>query len=249
MTLAFVNILCCDEGAPDAVDPSRLFVGHHILQVLYGRTIVATGGQSITAIKRLDSNGWVDDGVCKDKTQRMSETEYARPVTSVPSISFRKPRMEDGVSVWRAVEQTGTLEQNTAYFYAIFCSDFSDTCLIAEQENEIAGFVIGYHPPSQPGTAFCWQIGVLPHWRGHGLGQRLLRAWLDMSANRHIEWITATVAVDNAASSRLFKSFSQSLGVACDVSPHFSERHFPPGHSAEPIYRIGPFVRDAVRRV
>lgn len=172
----------------------------------------------------------------------MSETEYARTVTAGSSIVFRSPQVADGVGLWRAVEKAGTLEQNTAYFYLIFCSDFADTCLVAQDGDEIAGFVIGYHPPNESSTAFVWQVGVLPAWRGQGLGKRMLDAWLELPANRHVRWVTATVADDNVASEQLFKRFAKSRGVRCEISPHFDEWHFPAGHRPEPIYRIGPIV-------
>ncbi|MCD8494394.1 MAG: diaminobutyrate acetyltransferase [Burkholderiaceae bacterium] len=180
----------------------------------------------------------------------MSETDYAhhyaRPLAATSSITLRTPNTADGVAVWRAVQNTGTLEPNTAYFYLIFCSDFRHTCLIAEDGNEIAGVLIGYHPPSQPDTAFCWQIGVLAQWRGQGLGKRLLSAWLDLPANRHVRWLTATVADDNQASDKLFRGFAESMGMSCTVSPRFISDHFPAGHRPEPIYRIGP-IRSGAR--
>lgn len=179
----------------------------------------------------------------------MSETEYARIVTSRSSIVFRRPCTQDGVAVWHAVERAGTLEQNTAYFYLIFCSDFANTCLIAEEDGEVAGFVIGYQPPTEPRTAFVWQIGVLPQWRGQGLGKRMLHAWLALPANQGVQWVTATVSDDNAASDQLFRGFASSLEVACDVSPHFTQGHFPAGHRPELIYRIGPIIRGALERL
>lgn len=170
----------------------------------------------------------------------MSEIQYLGKARPTSSITFRMPRAEDGAAVWRAVQKAGTLEVNTSYFYLIFCSDFRETCLIAEDGTDIAGILIGLHPPKSPDTAFCWQIGVLPAWQGQGLATRMLSAWLDLPANRDIRWVTATVADDNIASARLFEGFARSRAVSCTVSPHFTESHFPAGHRPEPLYRIGP---------
>ena len=179
----------------------------------------------------------------------MSETVQERKINSTSNLRFRAPRPEDGVAVWRTVCEAGTLEPNTSYFYLIFCTDFSDTCLIALDGDDIAGVLVGYQPPNEPKTAFCWQIGVLPAWRGQGLGKRMLSSWLDLPGNQDVQWVTATVADDNEASEHLFQSFAKSLGVTCSVTPHFTEHHFPPGHSPEPMYRIGPINRDARLRV
>lgn len=178
-----------------------------------------------------------------------NNTRAIEAIEASSAITFRAPRAEDGLAVWRTVQATGTLETNTAYFYLIFCSDFSQTCLIAESGNEVAGVLIGYHPPEQSETAFCWQVGVLPAWQGKGLGKQILRSWLDLPGNQSVKWVTATVADDNAASDQLFRSFARSLDVPCVVSEHFTADHFPAGHRPEPMYRIGPIHRDVRSRV
>ena len=170
----------------------------------------------------------------------MSEIAQTSKNNVLTDITFRQATAEDALDVWQAVQLAGTLEVNTAYFYLVFCTDFSDTCLVAEHEGSIIGFVVGYHPPQQTETAFCWQIGMIPAWQGKGLGQRLLAAWLALPGNQHVTWLTATVADDNAASDALFRRFADKLGVACEVTPHFTEALLQPGHRPEPLYRIGP---------
>ena len=170
----------------------------------------------------------------------MSEIKNTSKPDVLTDITYRPATASDGVAVWRAVQQAGTLEVNTAYFYLIFCSDFSDTCLIAEHDGEIAGVLIGYHPPREPDTAFCWQIGIVPSWQGKGLGRRMLSAWLALPANQGVQWLTATVADDNPASDRLFQSFARDLNVTCSIQPHFTQALLQPGHRPEPLYRIGP---------
>lgn len=170
----------------------------------------------------------------------MSETTTTHKFDALTDITFRQATAADGLAVWRVVQQAGTLEVNTGYFYLIFCTDFADTCLVAEHEGLVIGVVIGYHPPQQTQTAFCWQIGIVPTWQGQGLGQRMLSAWLALPGNRDVIWLTATVADDNVASDRLFRGFAKSHGVACAVTPHFTESLLEPGHRPEPLYRIGP---------
>ena len=170
----------------------------------------------------------------------MRETEHTNTVKIDSTFSFRTATMQDGVAVWKAVQAAGTLELNTAYFYLIFCSDFGQTCLIAQQNHQIAGVLVGYRPPKHPDTAFCWQIGVLPAWRGQGLARRMLEAWLALPANQDARWLTATVAASNEASKRLFRGYADSNGLTCTVTPHFTEDLLPAGHEPEPLYRIGP---------
>jgi L-2,4-diaminobutyric acid acetyltransferase len=88
-----------------------------------------------------------------------------RPSTH-PSLRFRAARPSDGTALWQLVQATGTLEANSAYCYLLFATDFRDTCLVAEQDGQLVGAVIGYHPPREADTAFVWQVGVQPDHQG-----------------------------------------------------------------------------------
>lgn len=161
------------------------------------------------------------------------------------TFQYRCPTPEDGLAVWRLIQLTEKLEANSAYFYLIFCTDFARTCLVAEREGEMVGIIIGFHPPDQSETAFCWQIGVHPKWRGVGLASNLLQRWLMLPSNQQVRYVTATVATDNHASDRLFRRFADCVRAPCEVKEHFTEALIEPGHAPEPRYRIGPIDRTA----
>ena len=172
----------------------------------------------------------------------MTSTETTYTDTS---IRFRTAQARDGAALWRLVQATGTLEANTTYAYVLLATDFGDTCLVAERHGELVGAVIGYHPPREPDTAFVWQVGVHPDLQGRGLGLQLLQHWLALPANAATRWVTATVADDNPASQGLFQRLAREHGCPCRVTPHFTADLFPPGHAAEPMYRIGPLAMPA----
>lgn len=172
----------------------------------------------------------------------MTDTDRSTRQTT-DDIRFRAAGPDDGAAIWRLVQATGTLELNSAYFYLLFATDFGDTCLVAERGGQMAGVVIGYHPPRHADTAFVWQVGVLPEMRGHGLGLRLLQEWLELPANRECRWVTATVAADNPASLALFRRLARERRTACEELPHFRSEQFPHDHPAEPLLRIGPIER------
>lgn len=169
--------------------------------------------------------------------------------SSTPPLHFRSAVAADGASLWRLVQATGKLEANTPYAYLLLASDFGRTCLVAEQDGHVVGAVIGYHPPEQADTAFVWQVGLLPALRGKGLGLALLQRWIALPANQRCQWVSATVADDNAASQALFKRFAALHGVPCAVQAHFTADLFPTEHPPEPLYRIGPLTRDATAAV
>lgn len=158
-------------------------------------------------------------------------------------VNFRPARHGDGAALWQLVKSAGTLELNSAYFYLLFASDFGDTCLIAETHDRVVGAVIGYRPPSNPASAFVWQIGVAPDMQGQGLGKELLEHWIALPGNTGARWMTATVAEDNDASAHLFRAFARDHDMECEDAPHFTAELFPHEHPAERLFRIGPLDR------
>lgn len=156
------------------------------------------------------------------------------------SFDFRSVQQSDGASLWRLVKAIGTLELNSAYLYLLMAADFGETCLLALHAGRPAGLVIGYRPPREPEAAFVWQVGVLPEYRGQGLGLRMLTAWRQLPANRNARWITATVDEVNQSSRALFGALAKQLNVPLAVQPHFTPEQFPVDHPAEPLLRIGP---------
>ncbi|MGH8272719.1 MAG: diaminobutyrate acetyltransferase [Gammaproteobacteria bacterium] len=153
---------------------------------------------------------------------------------------MRTPRAEDARRVWELINADTTLEGNSAYCYLLLCTHFAESGLIAESDNEIAGFVMAYRPPSDPEAIFVWQVGVAPAGRGHGLGRRMLDKLIGQPANRDTRYLTATVDPDNAPSNRLFAAFAREQGVALQTEEGYGPELFPPGHPPEPLLRIGP---------
>ncbi len=154
-------------------------------------------------------------------------------------LRFRQPRPEDGARMHQLVEEMGGLELNTAYFYVLYCIDYADTCVVAEVDGKLAGFVLGHRPPKRQDALFVWQVGVAPFMRRQGLARRLLDAFVDQ--NPDARWLEASVTPDNAASRKLFRSVARDRGVDCQVSEFMLAEHFPDGHEAEELFRIGPF--------
>lgn len=178
---------------------------------------------------------------------RSDRTSHASLASDIP-LNFRSARPTDGAALWRLVQASGTLELNSAYFYLLLATDFGNTCLIAEQGDQVVGAVIGYHPPELPLTSFVWQVALLPTLRGRGLGVQLLQRWLELPANRQCVWVTATVADDNAASQALFRRLAEQRSTECNVQSHFTADLFPIDHPPEPLYRIGPITRESVHQ-
>ncbi|MCK8514890.1 diaminobutyrate acetyltransferase [Methylonatrum kenyense] len=158
------------------------------------------------------------------------------------SIKFRSPTIADGAEMWRVVTDSGVLDPNSCYMYLLLCKDFADTCVVAEHEGRVVGFVTGYRPPTRPDAIFLWQVGVDAAMRGCGLGKRLLAAFLQSSGAAGAARLETTISPSNEASKALFASVARSIGADMTVATGFTEADFPAdgNHEAEELYLIGP---------
>jgi L-2,4-diaminobutyric acid acetyltransferase len=161
-------------------------------------------------------------------------------MSSRDDISLRIANVWDGRHIWDAVERIGALERNSCYAYLLLASHFASTCIVAEANDDIVGFVAAYRPPSAPLDVFVWQIGVTPAARGHGIGRALLGSLLAQPAAGDAHFLTATVTPDNRASMALFHGFARERGFACAVEPWFSAACFAEPHPDEYLLRVGP---------
>lgn len=163
--------------------------------------------------------------------------------TTQQDVRFRTPVERDAASIWQLTHDDGELDLNSPYMYLLVCSDWSATSLIAEDDEGLVGFVAAYRPPTRPEAVFVWQIGVAKRARRRGLGRALLHQLLQLPANADVEYVTATVTVDNEASTALFRRFADDLEAACVTSLRFGAELFPGGdHQPEVGFAIGPLA-------
>ncbi|MDX1610481.1 MAG: diaminobutyrate acetyltransferase [Halofilum sp. (in: g-proteobacteria)] len=155
-------------------------------------------------------------------------------------IVCRPATPADGRDMWRFVQAAGVLELNPSYAYILICQHFGNTCLVAEKEGRMVGFVLAYVPPRQPDTVFVWQIGVAREVRGQGVGHKLLHHLLALDGCRKVTYLEASVTPSNTPSQNLFRAFARKKGVPCRKLPFFPADFFPDDHEPEHLYRLGP---------
>ena len=158
-------------------------------------------------------------------------------------IALRPPDVADGSRITQLISRSGPLDLNSEYLYLLLCHHFSDTCVLAEQGNALAGFLSAYRPPRQPDTVFVWQIAVDAPFRGRGLAWSMIEHLLQRNVCRDVRFLEATVSPSNQASRGLFQSVARRLGTECHVGPLFTEEMFlgTEAHESEDLFRIGPF--------
>lgn len=155
------------------------------------------------------------------------------------AITFRKPDRSDGAAVWELVRNCKPLDENSMYCNLLQCDHFRDTCILAEMDGAVVGWISGYIPPSSPDTLFVWQVAVSQAARGRGLGIDMLAALLDRSDCAGVRQLQTTITRDNAASWALFSKFSRLRGEDLARVPYFrKEAHFDGAHDTEHMVTI-----------
>lgn len=157
-------------------------------------------------------------------------------------IKYRKPHLADAQSIWSLVKKNKPLDENSLYLYALLCHHFSDTCVIAESESNVIGFLSGFLLPENPKTLFVWQVAVSPKYRNHGIAKNLASHSLSQ-AGPEVEFIEATVTPSNKPSLKFFQNFSKELGAKFSLVPLFSTKTLGKDHEPENLVRIGPIQR------
>lgn len=168
--------------------------------------------------------------------------EPVRTPGEPPLVQCRPPETGDAMRMHALVDACASLDLNSPYAYLLLCTHFRNTCVVAEREGMLVGFLAGYRPPDACDTLFVWQVAVAGAARGLGLGSRLLDAVLAQPACRDVAYVEASITPSNAASWALFRALARRRDAACHTRPLFTRQDFGAlAHEEEQLLRIGPF--------
>lgn len=164
------------------------------------------------------------------------------------SIFLYKPVSTDGVLINKLVASCPPLDTNSAYCNLLQASHFSDTCVVAKnQDQEAVGFVSGYRLPSDPSIYFLWQVGIREDARGIGLAQQMIEHILARPEQASIRYLTTTITKDNAPSRKMFSAWAEKFAFGLEESEMFDKQeHFHAEHESEYLIKIGPMAASLI---
>lgn len=161
-------------------------------------------------------------------------------------IDFRQPQSTDGYPVHQLIERCPPLDTNSIYCNLLQCSHFAETCVLAECQGQVVGFLSGYIPPGRSDVIFVWQMAVDSAVRGRGMAKRLINALLERDHLRQVRFLETTITPGNRASEAVFEKLAQALDADLEKSVLFGKAsHFGGQHDDEVQFRIGPFNSQA----
>jgi L-2,4-diaminobutyric acid acetyltransferase len=155
-------------------------------------------------------------------------------------ILLRKPAADDGYEIHQLIAHSPPLDVNSVYSYYLLSDHFSDTCVVAEHEGKVAGFLSAYRIPQREDTLFVWQVVVSTDLRGRHLASRMLDALLSRFDPDSVRYIESTVNPSNAASRGLFERLARQRGTTLSEDTFLEASAFGPAadHESEILLRI-----------
>lgn len=157
------------------------------------------------------------------------------------NFSLRAPTAKDGRALYRLAKSAGGLDVNSEYAYLLLGMHFSNTCVIAEKNDEPLGFVSAYILPEHPDTLFIWQIAIDQAHRKRGLATAMLKDIIGRDICRSVHHLQASITPSNSASQNLFASLARDLGSEIKRLSFFNAELFSENHEEEFLVHIGPF--------
>ncbi|RWP02652.1 MAG: diaminobutyrate acetyltransferase [Mesorhizobium sp.] len=168
------------------------------------------------------------------------------PTVRLSGVTFREPTEIHAADVWELIAKCPPLDRNSLYGELLLCTDFADTCVLAERAGEVVGWLATYRRPSEPSTLFIWQIAVHPNARNTGVGKGLILSALNRPSCESVTHVEATVTLSNRASKLLFAGVARDLRAPIRQAVRFDrDIHFKGQHESEYTIAIGPIVRSS----
>lgn len=161
---------------------------------------------------------------------------------------LRKPDATDGAAIWELVKDCKPLDENSMYCNLVQADHFRETCVIAELDGCVVGWISGHMIPDQD-ALFVWQVAVSEKARGLGLAKSMLLELIERDVCDAATHLKTTITRDNDASWALFRGFARSIGGTLTDVPHFKrDTHFEGRHDTEYMVSISlPKVGDLKR--
>lgn len=131
-------------------------------------------------------------------------------------VVFRRPTEADYPAIIRVVDDWWGGRDLSRLLPRLWLQHFTGTSWLAEgADGRLAGFLIGFHSPDHPDTAYCHMLATNPNLRRRGLGRELYeRFFADArAAGRSI--VTAVTWPGNRASI----AFHRAIGFEVDQGP------------------------------
>ena len=104
--------------------------------------------------------------------------------------------------------------------HPIFFYELGDRALIAEENGQVVGFLLGFVSHNDPPIAYIHLVGIDPDQRRLGVGKELYERFAERASKDGVKQLKAITLAGNAGSVR----FHEALGFAVTEEPDYAGR-------------------------
>jgi ribosomal protein S18 acetylase RimI-like enzyme len=102
--------------------------------------------------------------------------------------------------------------------HPVFFYELGNDALIAEEDGQIIGFLLGFITPAAPPVGYVHLVGIHPDQRRHGVGKALYEQFIERCKKAGVERLKAITTVGNEGSVR----FHEALGFEAREVPDYA---------------------------
>ncbi|MBZ0116723.1 MAG: GNAT family N-acetyltransferase [Sandaracinaceae bacterium] len=102
--------------------------------------------------------------------------------------------------------------------HPVFFYELGEQALIAEEDGEMVGFLLGFIAPTAPKTAYVHLVGIHPDRRRRGVGKELYERFAERAREAGAARVKAITTVGNEGSVR----FHEALGFTVTEDPDYA---------------------------
>ncbi len=102
--------------------------------------------------------------------------------------------------------------------HPVFFYELGKDALIAEEDGQVVGFLLGFVAPTTPPTGYVHLVGIHPEYRRRGVGQRLYEEFTSRCRTAGAQRLKAMTTVGNEGS----VAFHRALGFDIREDPDYA---------------------------
>lgn len=107
---------------------------------------------------------------------------------------------------------------STERAHPVFFYELGDQALVAEDDGQVVGFLLGFIAPTHPPTGYVHLVGIHPDYRRKGVGKELYKQFTDRCRAQGVRRLKAMTNVGNETSA----GFHQALGFEAREDPDYA---------------------------
>lgn len=107
---------------------------------------------------------------------------------------------------------------STERAHPVFFYELGDQALIAEDDEQVVGFLLGFIAPTHPPTGYVHLVGIHPDHRRRGVGKDLYKQFIDRCRAHGARRLKAITTMGNETSSRFHRALGFEMREEADYA-------------------------------